>query len=216
MQRSHKVWALVCFAVVASTPAAAQNSVPSQARSAPTKFFIGAALNGSAVQSDDLTDGDVESGGGLGLQLGYAFTPKFALFVDGVGASMSPDVGESYGLGHFDIGARWQFSNPSRALVPFVDVALTGRAAVQEDVTFYDDFGNSETGDLSLSGAGFSFGGGLNYHFTPRFALSTGLRWTVGEMSRVKFNNVSVDDLELDATTTRFNLGFVWYPRGGR
>ena len=215
MQRTLTACAFACLVALAGRSASAQSVSASPLRSATNRFFIGLALNGSAIQGDDLTDG-AESGGGLGMQLGYAFTPKFALFVDGAAASMSPEAGDSYGLGHFDIGARWQFSNPSRALAPFVDVALTGRAAVQEDVTLYDDFGNSETGDLSVSGAGFSFGGGLNYHVTPRFALTTGLRWTVGELSQVKFNNVSVDGLELDATTTRFNLGFVWYPRGGR
>jgi opacity protein-like surface antigen len=216
MQRTLTACAVACLVALTGQSASAQSTSAAPLRSATNKFFFGVALNGSAIQSDDITDSDVESGGGLEMQLGYAFTPKFALFLDGTGANMSPDVGDSYGLGHFDIGARWQFSNPSRALVPFVDVALTGRAAVQQDVMLSDEFGNSETGDLSVSGAGFTFGGGLNYHVSPRFALTTGLRWTVGEFSQVKFNNVSVDGLEVDATTTRFNLGFVWYPRGGR
>lgn len=36
--------------------------------------------------------------------------------------------------------------------------------------------------------------------------------WTVGEFSTIKFENVSVDGLNMDATSTRFNLGISWFP----
>ena len=39
---------------------------------------------------------------------------------------------------------------------------------------------------------------------------------SMGEFSRVQFDNVSVDGFEIDATSARFNLGFTWFPMGGR
>ena len=47
---------------------------------------------------------------------------------------------------------------------------------------------------------------------TPAVALGASLRWTVGEFSTVKFNNVSLEGFELDATSTRLMLGVTWRP----
>ena len=177
-------------------------------------FFIGLALNGSAIRADKVSS-STESGGGLSLQLGWGFTKQFAMFIDGSAARIASDAGD-YDLAHFDIGARWHFVSPSRALVPFLEVGLTGRAASEQDVFLIDDFGNSYQGDLSIQGSGFSFGGGLQYFVAPKWALGGTLKWTTGTFSRVQFNNVSVDGLDLDATSARFNLGFTWYPMGGK
>jgi hypothetical protein len=177
-------------------------------------FFIGLALNGSAIRADKVSS-STESGGGLALQLGWGFTKQFAMFIDGSAARIASDAGD-YDLAHFDIGARWHFVSPSRALVPFLEVGLTGRAASEQGVYLIDDFGNSYQGDLSIQGSGFSFGGGLQYFVAPAWALGGTLKWTTGTFSRVQFNNVSVDGLDLDATSARFNLGFTWYPMGGK
>ncbi|MBA3560579.1 MAG: hypothetical protein H0W30_18515 [Gemmatimonadaceae bacterium] len=75
-----------------------------------------------------------------------------------------------------------------------------------------DGEGGTVTGKLQASGTGFTFGGGLQYHFTPKVALNTSLGWTVGEFSTIKFEDVSVDGLNMDATSTRFNLGISWFP----
>jgi len=146
--------------------------------------------------------------------MGWGFTPNFAVFMDGSAARIASDDG-NFDLAHFDIGARWSFVSPTRALVPFLEAAVTGRAAGEEDVILSDDFGNLYQGDLSILGNGFSFGGGLQYFVAPKWALGGSLKWTIGEFSRVQFDNVSVDGLDLDATSARFNLGFTWYPMGG-
>ena len=193
--------ATVLFAGTASAQATARP------RSSTSGFFIGLGVSGSSIKFDG--DTETESGSGATLQLGYGFTPKFAMFVEGTGASMSSD--DPYNLGHFDIGARYSFASPSRAFVPFLEAALSGRAAVQENVSF-DNGATSD--DLSLSGAGFSFGGGLAYFFNPKWALNTGLKWTVGEFNTVKYGDVTMTGFEGDATTARFNLGMTWYPKG--
>lgn len=195
----------------AAISAPAEGATASRANT--SGFFVGLALNGSAIRADDLSS-SIESGGGLSLQLGWGFTKNVALFLDGSAAQIASDAG-NYDLAHFDIGARWHFVSPSRALVPFLEVAVTGRAAGQDNVLLYDDFGNAYQGDLSIAGSGFSLGGGLQYFVAPKWALGGSLEWTTGEFSRVRFDNVTVDGLQLDATSSRFNLGFTWYPMGG-
>jgi hypothetical protein len=188
------------------------------AHSSTQKFFIGLGLNGSSIKFEG--DGnETESGPGFSLQLGYGFTPKFAMFVEGTGAALDDDDPSSdnpVALGHFDIGARYHFSNPSRKLVPFLEVALTGRALAQDDATFDDGAGGTQTADVSYTGGGFSFGGGLLYFFNPRWALNGGVKWTVGEFSTVTVDNVSVSGFEADATSARLTLGVSWFPKGGK
>ena len=72
--------------------------------------------------------------------------------------------------------------------------------------------GGSQQVDLEISGGGFTFGGGLQYHVAPPVSLGASLRVTVGEFTTVKINNVSVDGFELDATSTRLTIGVTWWP----
>jgi len=49
-----------------------------QAQSETSGLMLGAHLNGSAISADE--SDDIESGGGLGLSLGWGFTPSFMLY----------------------------------------------------------------------------------------------------------------------------------------
>ena len=199
---------VACTVLLAAAPLAAQTAA---APASSTKgFFLGAHLGGSAITVDELSD-EQESGSGAGLQIGYGFTRQLALVVEGTGAALDTDGG-TLGLGHFDIGLRYAFTSPTRRFVPFVDVAFSGRALGQDDA----DLGDGTTGDITISGAGLSFGGGAQYYFAPRWAVGAGVKWTAGEFSQVKVDNVSVDGLEIDATSARVNLGITWYPMAGR
>jgi hypothetical protein len=182
-------------------------------RANTSKFFLGLSLNGSSIAFDEESS-DVESGGGISGQIGWGFTKNFALYLDASGAAIRTDIGD-VGLGHFELGGRWHFASPTRALVPFLEVGFAGRAVVQEGVIYYDDFGNPLSGDFSLLGSGVAFGGGLQYHVSPSMALGGSLKWTVGDFTTVKLDNVSVDGLEIGATTARLNVGFTWYPVTG-
>lgn len=206
--------ALFTGLLLAAAPLDAQAVVSGSVGASSTKgFFIGAQLNGSAVSAEDLSD-EIESGGGLGLQLGYGFSPRLALVLDGTGAVIT-STGDEFSLGHFDIALRYAFTGETRRFVPFLEAGISGRAATQKDVTFL--VGNSyTTGDLSISGTGLTLGGGAQYYVSPKVALGLGLKWTRGEFSTVKYDNVSVDGLEIDAVTTRFNIGLTWYPMAGR
>ena len=208
----HRPSIAICAALLAaslSSSSAAAQGAPLPASS--TKgVFLGFHLNGSAISGDDLTE-DTETGGGLALQLGYGFTPKLALLLDVTGAALDFD-GDEVGFAHVDLLLRYAFTSPTRRLVPFVEGGLTGRGLAQDDA----DLGTGVAGDVSLTGGGVSFGGGLQYYATPKVALGVGLKWTVGEFDRVKVDNVTVEGFDIDATSTRFNIGISWYPMTGR
>lgn len=201
--------------LIAAAPAAAQPVAGTFGAASSTKgFFLGAHLNGTALSAEDLSD-DTESGGGLGVQVGYGFTPRLALVLDGTGARFDVD-GEEFTVAHFDVALRYAFTGQTRRFVPFLELGYSGRAAAQEDVTFFLDDGSTVTGDLELSGTGFTFGGGLQYYVSPKVAIGAGVKWTTGEFDTVKFDDVSVSDLGIDAMSARVNLGLTWYPMGGR
>lgn len=172
-------------------------------------FFLGAALNGSTIDAEDLND-DSESGGGLFIQFGWGFNSQLAIFLEGTAASMQSD-GDSWILSHGDIGLRYHFAAPGRRFVPFIDGAFTGWSGLQDDA----DFGN-QTGELEISGGGFSIGGGFLYFFSPRVALNTQLKFTNGEFNKVRFENVTVDGFDIDANSLRLNVGVSWFLGGGR
>jgi hypothetical protein len=47
-------------------------------------------------------------------------------------------------------------------------------------------------------------------------ALNAGLKWTKGEFNKVKFENVSVEGLDIDATSARLNVGLTFFLGGQR
>jgi len=172
-------------------------------------FFLGAAVNGSSLTADDLDD-ESETGVGLLLQLGFGFNPQLALFLEGSGASMQSD-GESWILSHGDLGLRYHFTAPGRLFVPFIDAAFTAWSGSQDNADL-----DGQLGDLEISGTGFSFGGGFLYYFSSRVALNAQLKYTKGEFNKVRFENVTVDGLDIDASSGRFNVGLTWFLGGGR
>jgi hypothetical protein len=118
------VWRLAAVTLVTAlgiqaVPAAAQVGAP--IRSNTQGFMVGAALNGTGLRIDfEGEEGEIESGGGLSLMAGYGFSPALLAFVRLGGAAMqAADEGEDYTYGFADLGARFSFANPARALVPY-------------------------------------------------------------------------------------------------
>jgi len=196
---------LACaLAVAVASPAMAQSSDPEFVRSNTSGLMLGLAVNGSAISGDDYSS-ETESGAGLDLELGWGFTPQFALVADFSGASISSDEIGDYGLGHFDLAARYSFAKSSRALIPYLEAGVTGRAVSQDDAT--------------LSGTGFSFGGGAQYFLAPSWSLGASLKWTAGKFTKAEVGGETIDDLDIKATSARFRMGLSWYPmlsRAGR
>ena len=199
-----------CAALVVVPATVIAQQAPTPVRAKTEKLMLSFALGGVSINSDEF-ENERESGGGFSAQLGYGFTPRFTLLADASGAVLGSDD-EEFVLIHFDLLGRFNFVNPQRPLVPFIEGGISARVAGQDDIEIVDDGGSQEV-DLEISGGGFTFGGGLQYHVAPSVSLGASLRFTVGEFSTVKINNVSVEDsFELDATSTRFNLGVTWWP----
>ena len=188
--------------VVTPAPAATtgQAVILSQGRSRAHGFFVGGSYeaNGLAFEDEDGTD----SGSGAGLTLGYGFNHTFALYGQFSGASVDDDGG-SYGLGHFDLGLRVHFLAPAKIVVPFVQVGLSGRAVSRDLGADNVEFGSP----------GFAFGGGINVHFIPALALTTGITWSVGNIDNVKINGTDVPVDSFGMTTARFHVGIIWFPK---
>jgi hypothetical protein len=172
-------------------------------KSASTGFFFGFGMEGSAIRGNE-SQSVTESGGGGNLTLGYGFGKHWSLYGEASGAAINADGGGSYSLGHADLGARVHFRSGPNIVVPFLQAGVTGRA-ISEDFQ-----GSRIVGD----GAGFSFGGGLNAHFTPKVALTTAVTWTAGSFTHFTEDGAAFANPSFDATSARVQLGLLWFPRG--
>ena len=189
---------------LAATPAAAQLD-PMPLRSSTTGFNLGLFLNGSAVQVEN--SDVVESGGGLGVHLGYGFSEAISVFlrVD-VASIRSEDVDDDYAMAHADLGARFSFGRPTSPVRPYLQAALGGRA-------FSWDTGPE--GELQVRGSALSAGAGLEYFLNPDLAIEGGLHVSYGDFSEGRLDGgdwVDFGDEAFSATTTRFDLGVSWHP----
>ena len=131
---------------------------------------------------------------------GYNFNTNFAAFLDFSGANINPDVGDSYGLGHFDIGAEGRIGNPESKFRPFGRVSFLGMAAVQDN----------QSGDVEISGAGFGLGAGFYYFFTDNLALNVAYIRSWVNISEVKVGSESAS-VDENAESGRFNLGLSYH-----
>lgn len=200
----------IAVAVVLSLCVAARASAQAPVdKSFSEKFFIGGGLEGTAIATNISGSATVtESGAGGGLVVGYGFTRQWALYGNFSAASISAAGGNgSYGLGHFDVGARVHFRTGPNVVVPFVQFGLSGRA-VSENIT-----DRSGTHTVTASGAGVAAGAGLNAYFNPSFAFSGSVTWAFGNFSNYSLDNVSIAGSTVSATSTRVHLGIVWFPQ---
>lgn len=194
---------LIAALALGAGPLSAQTPLASSARG----FFVGAHLTSSSIEVKEISE-ERESGGGLGLQLGYGFTRQLSLFLDLTGAALEEEVG----LGHVDLGLRYAFTGPTRRWVPTLEVALTGRALVEENTELPD----GSTGETSLNGGGLTLGVGIQYYLSPKWALGAAFKLTGGEFDEYTVDDVTLRNLNMEATSTRLNFGITWFPTGGR
>jgi hypothetical protein len=178
-------------------------------KSYSSKLFVGVGAEGTGIvtgPSGGSTTSD--SGKGIGFVLGYGFTPRWSLYSDLSVASINATGGSTYSLTHVDIGTRVHFlagthKAGTHKVVPFVQAGVSGRA-MRQDVG---------TDTATASGAGVAFGGGLNVHFTPAFAFSAAVAWSVGNFSNLQVGNQTVSLNALSATTARIHVGVIWFPQ---
>lgn len=169
---------------------------------------------GLHVQGISLTveDGEPTGGGGLGLRAGYGFNRIVTAFIQVDGSQIDLEEGGSlrgeWGLVHGEVGARFHFANALRRWVPWLEVSA-GTRAVQVDNAELD---GTEFDRVSFNGGAVTLGGGLSAYLSQTLALDVSLRWTGGQFTEVDLGEVAVRQLDIEATSSRFGVGLVWWP----
>jgi len=171
-------------------------------------FNVGIHAQGSSLVVDD----ERSNAGGGGLWLGYGFNRTVQLFLQLDGAEFDVNdatVEGTWTMGHADLGVRFHFANSLRSWVPYLQAALTGRVVEVQDGAINNV---AQTDNISLIGGGLTVGGGLLVYFTETFGLDLQLAWTGGTFDRIEVGSASVSGLDIDAQSTRFNVGITWWP----
>ncbi|MGH9889631.1 MAG: outer membrane beta-barrel protein [bacterium] len=195
-------FSVASLALMIATPFALAAGQMGAQKSRGAGVFLGGGLDGSSI----VVYGDPtvqESGGGVDLTLGYGFSPHWSLYTELNASQMTAAGGGDYSLAHFDLGTRVHFRAGPHTVVPFLQIAITGRATVSH-------FGGTTN---TSSGGGISLGTGLNVHFTPAVALSTAIMWTLGSFDTFKVDDRTFDGSTVVAGSTRVHFGVVWFPQ---
>lgn len=204
-QRIHMKKSLVIAALAAMAAAPAASAQVGDAGVVMGKgFFLATHLNGSSLS---LEGEDPESGGGFGLALGYAFTPKVSLFFGFDAAVMEAGnaaYSDGYEFAQGDLGVRFSFTDGTKKLAPYGEVALTGIAAILDDAELSDE--------VTISGGGLTLGGGLTYFFSRKLAGDVGFRYGIHQFTEAEVDGETVEFDAVDSRTGRFNLGIRWFP----
>lgn len=157
-------------------------------------------------------DEEGEGGGGAGMRIGYGFNRIVTLYFEVDGVSVDSENAESFqgtwALAHGDLGVRFHFANTLRSWVPYLDVAVGGRGASVSDV----ESNGTDLGDINFSGGSFSFGGGIYAYFSQNFGLDVGLKISTGTFDKVDIGAISLNNLDIEATSARFKVGVIWWP----
>jgi hypothetical protein len=200
-------WSFLRAVVLAATAAGITASAAVAQRSTTRGFTLGAHLQAASLTVDD---DDPASGGGLGARIGYGFNRRFTgyLEVDGIVFEVeNPDVGGTWGMAHVDLGMRFNFANSLRRWVPFLEAAIGARG-----VTVDDNNDEDSDAELSFSGGAFSLGGGLSFFASEKLAIESLMKFSSGTFEQVDVGNVSVRNLDIDASSFRFKIGLAWWP----
>jgi hypothetical protein len=177
--------------------------------SGTTVLATGITISGPEVRADVKTS----TGQGVGLQVGYGFTPKLMGFASATVVKQrsisGPSDGSSFGLALLEVGARMTFPQPGKRMVPYVSahVGTHGLGAHS------DEGGISAT--LRLSGTQIGAGGGILYALTPSMSLDAGViadRGKFGKLSLTGDVNQQRDVQVNPSTTLRLKVGFNWHP----
>ena len=199
--RAQRAALLALVASMAASPAVAQ-------RSTTRGFTVGAHLQGASLTVEE---GDPDGGGGFGARVGYGFNRRFTGYFETdaiVFDVANPDFGGYWSMVHVDVGVRYNFANSLRRWVPFLEGAIGVRAVQVDDARVNGD----SVGELNFTGGAFSLGGGVSFFATEKLALETVMKFSGGTFEQVDVGNVSVNNLDIDASSFRFKIGLAWWP----
>lgn len=166
------------------------------------KLFLNFELNSQRLQPDQGNQG-TDKGGGLGLRLGYGFTPTFSLYLGLTGANMTDNdnPNSNYGLAIAELGTRLHFGKKLKSPTFYLDIAFQAVEA------------NADEPDLSFSGGALGLGGGLLVYVGQQLALDIGLRGSAGNFSEFRIGQLSVniDEENIQFGAGRLSLGITWF-----
>ncbi len=190
--------------------AALATSAPLLAQESTTRGFnVGIHLSGQSITPED---GDRSNAGGAGLFLGYGFNRTIQLFLQFDGGEFDVQnaaVEGDWAMGHGDLGVRFHFANSLRSWVPYLQAAISGRAVSVTNGALNQV---TQSEDITLSGAAFTVGGGILFYFNETLAADLQLALSGGRFTDVKVGTVTYNNAEVDAQSTRFNIGVSWWP----
>jgi hypothetical protein len=154
-------------------------------------------------------------GAGAGATVGYGITRLFGVFatLDLAKQNTAPHAvpAGSWGLAHFEVGARANLPLGSVSTVPYVTGsvgkrALSARATSDEGDQF----------DATLSGRMFAVGGGIEHFFSPSMALDAGVGLGFGTFDHFDIAGEKYDSRANSTTSLRMRLGVTWRPGARR
>lgn len=187
------------LALLAAVPAQAQ-------RYDRSGFALGARVYGAGLSVESDGEDETNSGGGLDVRVGYGFNRTVSVFLNVGGARMQPeaDAADTYTLGTADLGAQVNLL-PSKAVNPYLRLALTGQTAV------FDVPGTSE--DLEARGGGITAGVGLQVALSRSAQLDFSLDATGGRFTELAFDGESTDNFDaIDSGIARLGVGLTFMP----
>lgn len=190
---------LLALLLLATASAAAAQSPNTRS------LFLQVALDGQSLNYNEDSFDETDDGGGLALRAGYGVSRVVTLYLGVSGARVDGEtngvINSEYDWGAGELGARFNLL-PSRRLSPYLDVALRGVAATDEETS------------LEFRGGGVALGGGVAYFVSPTVALDAALRVGAGGFDEVQLGGLSaeIDPDDFGYGEGRLSLGLTVYP----
>jgi hypothetical protein len=173
-----------------------------------TVLAAGITISGPEVREDIKTS----MGQGVGIQVGYGFTPRLMGFASGTVVKQNSSYGPfdgSFGLALLEVGARMTFPQPGKRMIPYV----SAHAGTHGLGASSNEGGINAT--LRLSGTQIGLGGGILYALTPSMSLDAGAVADRGKFGKLKLSgDINREGpVNVNASTTlRLRVGFNWHP----
>ena len=150
---------------------------------------------------------------GAGVMAGYGFNRTFSSYVsfDVAKQSANQAVEGTFGLGHFEIGARANFPDFSlgwRNTTPYL-MGSVGRRALAATVL---DLEREEEGHIAFHGNMLGLGVGLEHFFSPNMSFDAGVHLGFGTFDHFTVDHETMEYGASGTTSVRLRLGVTWRP----
>jgi hypothetical protein len=175
---------------------------------AHTLVAAGVTISGPGMRGEIRT----ETGEGVGLQIGYGFSPRLMVYGNADLAKQGTNFGAfdgDMGLLHVELGGRLTFPRPGKRLFPYV-TAMVGKRGLAASSS-----GGGIDAQIQITGMEVGAGAGVLYALNPSLSLDGALLGARGKLSRVVLSGDVRGDDTVDvngSNTIRLKLGVNWHP----